>query len=62
MSICVSLWNEMIDSMGHVLVEAARSNSVIVAKRLAIKSFQGVSLAFKNSSSFAINPPIEATE
>ncbi|GAA0147926.1 hypothetical protein LIER_36614 [Lithospermum erythrorhizon] len=40
MLICVSLWNEMIDSMGHVLVEVVRSNSVIVAKRLAIKSFQ----------------------
>ncbi|GAA0160264.1 hypothetical protein LIER_39009 [Lithospermum erythrorhizon] len=40
MSICTNLWNEMIDSVGHVLVEAARSNSVIIAKRLAIKSFQ----------------------
>ncbi|KAG9145552.1 hypothetical protein Leryth_025527 [Lithospermum erythrorhizon] len=33
MLICASLWNGMIDLMGHVLVEVARSNSVIVAKR-----------------------------
>ncbi|GAA0183226.1 hypothetical protein LIER_30682 [Lithospermum erythrorhizon] len=34
--ICVTLWDEMITFEGHALLEAARNNSVIVAKRLAI--------------------------
>ncbi|GAA0150645.1 hypothetical protein LIER_09538 [Lithospermum erythrorhizon] len=58
--ICVSLWNEMITSESQTLLEAARNHSVVVAKRLAIKSYDILSLASKNSTSFTIDPPIEA--
>ncbi|GAA0167038.1 hypothetical protein LIER_22062 [Lithospermum erythrorhizon] len=58
--ICITLWEEMTDSQGLVLMEAANSRAMVVAKRLSFTTYNGVSLAAKNSSSFTINPPIEA--
>ncbi|KAG9157117.1 hypothetical protein Leryth_022832 [Lithospermum erythrorhizon] len=55
----VSLWEEMLFAMGPTLETAARNFSVVVAKRLTVKNYGGVSLSSKNSSSFTIDPPIE---
>ncbi|GAA0187289.1 hypothetical protein LIER_34577 [Lithospermum erythrorhizon] len=37
---CISVWNEMIPAVGNGLVQAAKNHSVVVAKRLAIKSYR----------------------
>ncbi|GAA0174729.1 hypothetical protein LIER_28062 [Lithospermum erythrorhizon] len=56
----VILWGAMILAIGPTLVEAANTNAVVVAKRLKATRYKVVSLRSKNSSSFAVNPPIEA--
>ncbi|GAA0154925.1 hypothetical protein LIER_12768 [Lithospermum erythrorhizon] len=48
-SLCVSLWEEMITLQGPMLIEAARTLSVVFAKRLGI-------------SSYKVNPPLEAAK
>ncbi|GAA0159641.1 hypothetical protein LIER_16367 [Lithospermum erythrorhizon] len=57
--ICITLWEEMTDIQGPVLMEAMNSRAAVVAKRLSFTKYNGISLASKNSSSFIINPPIE---
>ncbi|GAA0174744.1 hypothetical protein LIER_28075 [Lithospermum erythrorhizon] len=37
--ICMTLWEEMIDSQGPVLMEAANSRAVVVAKRLSFTTY-----------------------
>ncbi|KAG9154451.1 hypothetical protein Leryth_025511 [Lithospermum erythrorhizon] len=37
--LCISLWNEMITAEGNALVQATKDHSIIVAKRLTIKSY-----------------------
>ncbi|GAA0141692.1 hypothetical protein LIER_42672 [Lithospermum erythrorhizon] len=59
--ICITLWEEMTDSQGPILIEATNSRTVVVAKRLSYSTYSGTSLATKKSSSFTINPPIEAS-
>ncbi|GAA0175086.1 hypothetical protein LIER_28337 [Lithospermum erythrorhizon] len=46
--LCISLWNEAITTEGNALIQATKNHSVIVAKRLAIKSYETISLASKN--------------
>ncbi|GAA0158119.1 hypothetical protein LIER_15225 [Lithospermum erythrorhizon] len=53
--ICITLWEEMTDIQGPLLMEAMNSRAVVVAKRLSLTTYNA-----KNSSSFTINPPIEA--
>ncbi|GAA0144942.1 hypothetical protein LIER_05257 [Lithospermum erythrorhizon] len=55
----VSLWDEMLFVMRPTLETTAINFSVVVAKRLTVKNYGGVSLSAKNSSSFTIDPPIE---
>ncbi|GAA0173221.1 hypothetical protein LIER_26880 [Lithospermum erythrorhizon] len=58
--ICITLWDEMTDSQGPLLMEASNSKAVVVAKRLGFSTYNGTSLVARNSTSFTINPPIEA--
>ncbi|GAA0175332.1 hypothetical protein LIER_28522 [Lithospermum erythrorhizon] len=55
----LTLWEESVEIQGAILIEAANSCSVVVAKRLGPSSYNGASLCSRNSSSFTVNPPIE---
>ncbi|GAA0156521.1 hypothetical protein LIER_38284 [Lithospermum erythrorhizon] len=57
----LTLWGELTSSVGPSLVAASRNHNIVVAKRLKItRTRYGVtSVRAKNSSSFAVDPPVE---
>ncbi|KAG9156406.1 hypothetical protein Leryth_023030 [Lithospermum erythrorhizon] len=40
-SICITLWDEMTDSQGPLLMEVSNSRAVVVAKRLGFSTYNG---------------------
>ncbi|GAA0167262.1 DNA helicase [Lithospermum erythrorhizon] len=58
----LTMWGELTSTIGPYLMEASRNYEVVVAKRLKVtRSRYGViTVRGKNSSSFAVDPPIEA--
>ncbi|GAA0158501.1 hypothetical protein LIER_15509 [Lithospermum erythrorhizon] len=56
----ISVWGEMTSTIAPLLVEAANKNAVLLARRLKITRYGVVSLRAKNSTSFALNPPVES--
>ncbi|GAA0158329.1 hypothetical protein Leryth_027459 [Lithospermum erythrorhizon] len=55
----LSLWDQQVQHHGPILTSAAGRYSVIIAKRVRVKNYQGPTLSSTNVSSFIVDSPIE---